>query len=223
MAPILLGAGLIVVAVIVLTPSSSPVSEEGHTTSTQNEEPSSPSSPIEVGGSADSEFDQKQSPVERDITVDEQLTQEPVGREITVDEGVVQTSAAESAPPVPMMRLRYGDQSYDGILGSGCWPKQEPDGSVNTLCWDTELLDSPDTIRVAAGGTLTVEIGAHEPPLKLSALLFKSLNESPIQITLTPTRPAQFNANFPVGIYIIHISGQWSAGEFYRAFKIDVG
>ena len=140
-----------------------------------------------------------------------------------VNREVIQKSTTLSQPPkVPVMRLRYGGKVYNGLPGSGCWPQVEPDGSVNTLCWDTDFLEPSVVIPIAARDVLTLEVEAYEPPTTLSALAFPSIDQSPIQIALTPSLTVPFTFNLPVGVYIIHVFGGWPEGSVYRAFKIEV-
>jgi hypothetical protein len=133
------------------------------------------------------------------------------------------TPTPPAVPELPVIRLRYGEKVHDGLLGSYCWPRVEPDGSITTLCGDKPFLDPSTVILVSAGDNLGVEIEAHEPPLRLDAAIFQSA-EQPLlkRIALGPHLATSFTVNLPMGRYIVHISGQWPEGDLYYAFKIEV-
>ena len=136
---------------------------------------------------------------------------------------VPQATTPPRSPEVPMMRIRYRGEVYDGLQGSGCWQSLNLDGSVSGLCWDVAFVDPPAVIPVTAGSTLTIEVEAHEPPETLWVQVITSVSdESPTQISLEPSLAASYSVDLPAGVYIIHIYGGWSEGSVFYTFKLEV-
>ena len=139
----------------------------------------------------------------------------------------VYAASSLEPPPLPVIRLRYNGNVYDGLQGSFCWltTRGSSDGELATLCADTVFPDPSNVISVVAGETLMVEIEAHEEPLKLTAQIFmtKELPYKMIKsIELDRRLVVPLNVSFQPDMYIIIIFGVWNAGDISYAFKIDV-
>ena len=133
------------------------------------------------------------------------------------------TSTPRAAPELPVIRLGYKGQVYDGLLGSFCWPIIEPSGQVSDLCGDAPFQETSPVIPVGAGESLAVEVEADELPLVVTAVMFGSVETLPLQeIALGPYLTGSFDIDLPAGLYIVHIFGQWLEGDLYYAFKIKV-
>jgi len=126
---------------------------------------------------------------------------------------------------LPVVRIRYGEAVYAGLLGSYCWPPRDEPGKVHirTRCVDTGFLVPTDLISIRTGDELTVEIDALKAPTTLSADVFMTAGGAPdYTVDLAPALMSTFRTDLPPGAYIIHVFGRWPEGDAYYAFKIEV-
>ena len=77
-------------------------------------------------------------------------------------------------PPLPVMRMRYGDRVFEGVQGSYCWPSHY-DGELKVaICVDKFPFYGPfEVIPVESGVSVAIEIESDEPPTELSAGIFE--------------------------------------------------
>ena len=124
----------------------------------------------------------------------------------------------EEYPPIPMMRLRYGGEVYDGIDNGSCWLIE----GLGKLCADVGGFPTPgDFIPVKAGDTLIVEIEAYQRTGAVNIVIVTPEYEE-IQHLIRTGSTVEFGADLPAGMYLVFVSSGYTAGNVGYAFKIKI-
>ena len=130
-------------------------------------------------------------------------------------------------PLQPVIRLRFGGQIYDGVLGNFCWPV-EPGvslcGDEGPFPWQDLVLSA---IPVTVGDSIIVEIETDDRPQTLRVAIFdeasQHASDTAAQVMeLDPVLKTPLAVDLPAGVYNMRVSGHWEAGDQAYKFRMKV-
>ena len=136
------------------------------------------------------------------------------------------TATSKSAPPLPVIRLDYGGQVYDGYQASYCWPSHyAEDGATMAGCVDKVLWEGIEsTVYIPRGEEVLVVVEADDAPSRLVAHIFADPETSIQMLDLEAAKTVRFPLDLldPAigpGNYLLLISGQWPEGDVGYGFR----